>query len=173
VKEEVKKMNKGLAIFAVVSIFTLGFAADSHAGSSMVQIGFRDYDAANLLGSMVTTLDGEELGRILELEIDSLGHVVFALIVQNGLDEFPGRLVAVPFSALMISEAKSQPIRVVLDVDKEKFYTAPSFDTKYLDNPQWAIGLYRFFGQQPYWTEEEAGKAASSPRKGNYFFVYP
>ena len=166
-------MNKGLAIFAVVSLFSLGLGANSHAGSSMVQVGFREYDATNLLGSMVTTLDGEELGRILDLEVNSQGHVVFALIAQNGFDQFPGRLVAVPFSVLTIAEMKSQPILVVLNVDKEKFYTAPSFDTKYLDNPQWAIGLYRFFGQQPFWTEEETGKAASSPWQGNYYFVYP
>ncbi len=164
-------MNKGLAIFAIVSIISLGFAANSHAGSSMIQIGFREYDATNLVGSMVTTLDGEELGRILNLEINSQGQVVFALIVQNGLDEFAGRLVAVPFSALTIAETESQPILVVLNVDKEKFYTAPSFDTKYLDNPQWAIGLYRFFGQQPYWTEEEAGKVATGP--GQYLCAYP
>ena len=83
--------------------------------------------------------------------------MVFAIVIQNGLDEFPGRLVAVPFSALTISGAKSQEIRVVLKVDKEKFYNALSFDTKYLDNPQWATGLYRYFGQHPYWTEEETG----------------
>jgi hypothetical protein len=173
VKEEVEKMNKGLAIFAVVLIFSFGFAANSHAGDSRVQIGFGEYDVKNLLGSMVTTLEGEELGRNLDLEITSQGHVAFTLIAQNGFAEFPGRLVAVPFSVLTIAETKSQPILVVLNVDKDKFYTAPSFDTKYLDNPQWAVGLYRFFGQQPFWTEEESGKAASSPGQGNYYFVYP
>ena len=44
----------------------------------------------NYWWSMVTTLDGEELGRILDLEIDSQSHVVFAIVVQNGFDEFPG-----------------------------------------------------------------------------------
>ena len=42
-------MNKGLAIFAIVSIFSLGLAANSHAGSSLVQIGFTEYDATKLL----------------------------------------------------------------------------------------------------------------------------
>jgi sporulation protein YlmC with PRC-barrel domain len=156
--KEVIEMNKALAIFAVVFLLTLAFAADSHAGSSMIQIGFRGYDATKLVGSMVTTIDGEDLGRILDLELNSQEHVVFALIVQNGVDEFPGRLVAVPFSALTIAEETSKPILVLLNVDKENFYTAPSFDAKDLDNPQWVTGLYRFFGQQPYWTEEEPGK---------------
>ena len=65
---------------------------------------FMEYDVTKLLGFMVKTPEGEELGRILDLEIDSQGHVVFAIVIQNGLDEFPGRLVAVPFSALTISE---------------------------------------------------------------------
>ncbi len=32
---------------------------------------FMEYDPTKLLGSMVKTPDGEELGRILDLEIDS------------------------------------------------------------------------------------------------------
>jgi hypothetical protein len=154
-------MNKAPAIFAVFSVLSLGLAADSHAGSSMVQSGFTEYDSTKLVGSIVRTLEGDELGRISDLEIDSQGHVVLALILQNGFDDFSGRLVAVPFSALTISEAKSQQIQVGLNVAKEDFYTAPSFDSKDLDNPQWVTGLYRFFGQQPYWTEEEAGKVTT------------
>jgi len=151
-------MNKALTIFTVVFLLSLGFAANSNAGSPLVPIGFTKYDATKLLGSMVTTLGGEELGRILDLELNSHGQVIFALIVQNGFDEFPGRVVAVPFSALTIAEERSKPILVLLNVDKEKFYSAPSFDPKDLDNPQWATELYRFFGQHPYWTEEEAGR---------------
>ena len=118
-------MNKALAIVAVVFLLSLSFAADSDAGSSMAISGFTEYGSTRLLGSMVTTLDGEELGRILDLELNSQGQVVFALIVQNGFDEFPGRIVAVPFSALTIAEEKSKPILVLLNVDKENFYTAP------------------------------------------------
>ena len=166
-------MNKALAIFVFVFLLGSGFGVNAHAENSMIPIGFAEYDATKLLGSRLTTLEGEELGRILNLEINSQGHVVFALIVQNGFDEFPGRLVAVPFSALTIAEEKSRPILVLLNVDKEKFYTAPSFDNRYLDNPEWVTGLYRYFGQQPYWREEEVAKTAANPRQSNYYFVYP
>ncbi len=54
-------MNKALAIFAVVSLLSLGLAADSHARSSMGKIGFREYGSTTLVGSIVKTLDGEEL----------------------------------------------------------------------------------------------------------------
>ncbi len=157
--KEAIEMNKMLATVAVVFLLSMGFAADSHAGSSMIPIRFTEYDdATKLVGTMVTTLDGEDLGRILDLEIDSQGQVGLAVVVQNGVDEFPGRLVAVPFSALTIAGERSKPILVLLNVDKETFYTAPSFDPKDLDNPQWVTGLYRYFGQQAYWTEEEAAK---------------
>jgi sporulation protein YlmC with PRC-barrel domain len=81
-KKGVKEMNKALAIVAVVFLLSLSFAADSHAGSSMAISGFTEYGSTRLLGSMVTTLYGEELGRILDLELNSQGQVVFALIVQ-------------------------------------------------------------------------------------------
>jgi len=166
------EMNKTLAIFAVYSLLSLGLAADSHAGSSMAKRGFAEYDSTKLVGSIVRSLDGEELGRISDLEIDSQGHVILALILQNGSNGFSGRLVAVPFNALTISEAKSQQIQVRLNVEKEDFYTAPSFDSKDLDNPQWVTELYRSFGQQPYWTEEEAGKVPTSPSDNPCAYPY-
>lgn len=165
-------MNKTLAILVVIFVFRLGFAANSHAGSSIAIGGVTEYASTKLVGSMVTTLDGEELGRILDLEVDSQGHVVFALIAQNGFDEFPGRVVVVPFSALTIAETKSQPILIVLNVDKEKFYTAPTFDTNDLENPQWVTGLYRFFGEQPYWTEGAVEKAVPSPAQNLCSYPY-
>ena len=156
-------MNKALTIFAIFSLLSLGLAADSHAGASMAKNRLTEYGSTRLVGSIVRTLDGEELGRIFDLEINSQGHVVTALILQNGFDDFSGRLVAVPFSALTISEAKSQQVYVELNIPKEDFYTAPGFDSKDPDNRQWVNGLYRFLGQEPYWTEDEAGKVNISP----------
>ena len=166
-------MNKTLAILTAVTLLSLGLAANSHSGSSMATRGLTEYGSSKLVGSTVRSFDGEELGRILDLEIDTSGHVVFALVVQNGLDEFPGRLVAVPFSALTMWEAKSQPNEVELSVDKENFYTAPGFDPNDLDNLQWATEMYRFFGQQPYWAEsEETGKVSTRPSRDLCAYPY-
>ena len=156
-------MNKAIAIFAFVFLLSLGFAADSHAGSSMAKMRLTEYGTTQLLGLGVNTPNGEELGRIFDLEIDPQGHITFALVVQNGFEDFPGRVVAVPFSALTITKTKSQEIQVVLNVDKEKFYTAPNFSAKNLDNRKWAAEVYRFFGQQPYWIEEEVGNLCADP----------
>jgi len=129
-------MNKALAIFAVFSLLSLSLVSDSYAGSSMDKSGFTEYGSRKLVGSIVKTLDGKELGRIFDLEIDSQGHAVLALILQNGFDDFSGRLVAIPFSALTISKVKPQQIEVELNVPKENFYTAPSFGSRDLDNRQ-------------------------------------
>ena len=155
-------MNKVLAIFSFFSLLSLGFAIDSHSGSPMAQNGFPEYASTKLVGSIVKSLDGEQVGRILDLLIDSGGHVDFALILQNSIEGSPGKMVAVPFSALTISETTSRKIEVGLNVDKGTFYSAPDLKLEDLGNPQWAAGVYRYFGQQPYWTEEAVGETSTS-----------
>jgi hypothetical protein len=84
--------------------------------------------------------------------------VDFAIVSQPGFDEFPGRLIAVPFSSLRISKGGSDLTLAVLKADKEKFYEAPSWGERNLANRQQAASLDRYFGVRPYWTEE-TGKA--------------
>jgi len=150
-------MNKRWAVVAVVLVLGLGFATGSQA-RPMSQSGLRIYDTTKLIGSTVKSPDGVTLGQIFDLVVDSQGHVDFAIVSQPGFEEFPGRLVAVPFSSLMISEGKSQQAQVVLHADKEKFYEAPSWGDKNLADRQQAASLDRYFGVSPYWTEK-AGQA--------------
>jgi hypothetical protein len=148
-------MNKLVAMIAVLFVLSLGFAANSQA-KSMGQRGLTIYDSFNLVGQTVKSPDGVELGNIFDLVIDSQGHVDFAIVSQPGLKdepEFAGRLVAVPFSSLKISEVRSQQIHVVLNADKEKFYEAPDWGQENLANRQEAAYLDRYFGVRPYWTE--------------------
>jgi hypothetical protein len=150
-------MNKMWAVVAVVLVLGLGFAMGSQA-SPMGQSGLRIYDTTKLIGRTVKSPDGVTLGRIFDLVVDSQGHVDFAIVSQPGFEEFPGRLVAVPFNSLMISEGRSQQAHVVLKADKEKFYEAPSWGDRNLADRQEAASLDRYFGVSPYWTEE-TGKA--------------
>jgi len=164
-------MNKSLSMGAVILLLSLGFAGNSHAGSLPGHNGFREYDSTKLAGSMVKSLEGEDLGRILNLEVDSQGRVDFAVVVEGGFEEFPGRIVAVPFGNLMVSEGKSGQIRVTFNADKEEFYTAPDFNANDLDNRQWVTEMYRHFGEEPYWAEEATGKAATN--LGQYLCLPP
>ena len=151
-------MNKLLLVMTVLFVLSLGLATVSQA-RYMGQSGLTIYDSTKLIGLTVKSPDGVTLGQIFDLVVDSQGHVDFAIVSQPGFEEFPGRLVAVPFSSLMISEGGSHQTRVVLDADKEKFYEAPNWGDKNLANREQAASLDRYFGVQPYWTEE-TGNAA-------------
>jgi sporulation protein YlmC with PRC-barrel domain len=101
-----------------------------------------------LMGATVQPKDGKAEVRIDDLVIDSTdGRIAFLV-----LDRVPGRgnlEVAVPFGELSMKGNT-----FVLNTTGEKLGTAPSFD-QYSDmnNLKWAENVYRFFGQQPYWTE--------------------
>ena len=148
-------MNKLLSVIGVFFVLSLGFATGSQA-RAMGQSGLTIYDTSKLIGVTVQSRDGVTLGQIFDLVVDSQGHVDFAIVSQEGFEEFPGRLVAVPFSSLKISQGGSDQTLVVLKADKEKFYEAPSWGDKDLANRQQAAFLNRYFGVQPYWSKESA-----------------
>jgi len=150
-------MNKLLSVMGVLFVLSLGFATGSQA-RGMGQSGLTIYDTSKLIGVTVQSRDGVTLGQIFDLEVDSQGHVDFAIVSQPGFEEFPGRLITVPFSSLRISERGSAPTMAVLKADKEKFYEAPSWGERNLANRQQAASLDRYFGVRPHWTEE-TGKA--------------
>ncbi len=150
-------MNRILSIIGVLAILSFGFVASSQA-SSMVRRGFTTYDTTKLIGLTVRARDGVQLGQIFDLVVDSNGHLDFAIVSQPGFDEFPGRLVVVPFRTLMISEGKSGKISVVFNADKEKFYEGPDWGYENLSNMRQAASVDRYYGIQPYWSET-TGKA--------------
>ena len=79
----------------------------------------------------------------------SEGRIIFLV-----LSDVPGRstsLVAVPFSTLSARDGGA----LVLNTTQEQLALASSFDeSEDLNNPRRAGDIYRYFGQQPYWTEE-------------------
>ncbi len=146
-------MNRPVWVITGLIVLSLGFAPVLQA-KSIGQSALKEYDTTKLVGATVKARDGAELGRIFDLVIDTKGHVDFAVISQPGFEEFPGRLVAVPFGALKLSQEKSQEIQAVLKGDKEKFYEAPEWGDKNLSDRKEAASLDRYFGVRPYWTEE-------------------
>jgi sporulation protein YlmC with PRC-barrel domain len=153
----VEEMNKLFPVIGVFFVLSLGFVTGSQ-GRSMGQSGLTIYDTSKLIGVTVQSRDGVTLGQVFDLVVDSQGHVDFAIVSQPGFVEFPGRLIAVPFSSLRISKGESAPTLAVLKADKEKFYEAPSWGHRNLADRQQAASLDRYFGVSPYWTEE-TGKA--------------
>lgn len=145
-------MNKLLTGLSVVAVFGLALLANAYAMGSMHKNDMAmNYDVNRLIGTQVKNSEGEGLGSINDFVFDQGGRVIFAVLDHDS------RFVAIPFSALSISGATPEEAKVVLNVDKQKLDGAPEFDrTKAMADRTWAADIYRYFGQQPYWTEPEA-----------------
>ncbi len=122
---------------------------DRVAGNAASVAGFfGEKRVPALVGAIVPSIDGKATVRIEDLVIDSKdGHVVFAI-----LDHVPGRanaLLAVPFGELAVSHNG-----FVLNTTEQKLAVSSSFNESMdANNFSKAEDIYRFFGEQPYWTE--------------------
>jgi len=145
-------MNKMLMGLSGVAVLGLALVANAYAMGSMHKNDMAlNYDVNRLIGTQVKNSDGEVLGSINDFVFDKDGRVIFAVLDHDG------KYVAIPFSAFSISGAKPEEARVVLNVNEQKLDGAPEFDrTKAMTDRRWAGDVYRYFGQQPYWTEPEA-----------------
>lgn len=156
-------MNKMLIILGVVCFLGLGFGGISNAAGPIARGEFTTCEAVDLIGTEVKSPEGEVLGSISEFVFDPHGLPVLTILYQSDLDGLDvARHVAVPFTALSISEIRPGELNGILNIEKEKLFSAPSFDRKKdLNIARWT-DIYRYFGQQPYWTEEESEEAASA-----------
>jgi len=119
------------------------------ARPSILQSLFMGNTAPVLMGATVQSKNGKVAARINDLVIDSKdGHIAFLV-----LDRVPGRAeqVAVPFNELSMSGHV-----FALNTTGEKLEAAPSFnESADMGNREYAASVYRSFGVQPYWTEEQ------------------
>jgi sporulation protein YlmC with PRC-barrel domain len=97
-----------------------------------------------IVGTSVKNQQGEELGKIRDLVIDSQGHVPLAILTHGGFVGMGGKLVAVPFSALDFDQKGKD---FVLNSTQEKLDSAPVFKMSDLSHEKWPEEAYRFFGQ--------------------------
>jgi sporulation protein YlmC with PRC-barrel domain len=153
---------------ALTLVFLFGFAliaaTTADAAESMSKGYRRAYEAREIIGSPIRNDQGQYLGRIDDLVLDSNGRVDFAVLAEPGILGIRGKRMAVPFSALTYDPVKNH---LVLKISKERLETAPVFDSKNIADRRWTQDIYRFYGQQPYWTEEgTANPAAEKPAKG-------
>jgi sporulation protein YlmC with PRC-barrel domain len=108
------------------------------------------FESNELMGAEVQLPSGSAAGRINDFVIDSSdGRIVF--LVLSDVSERPTTLVAVPFSTLSVHGENV----FMVNTTGEQLALAPSFDESgNFENSRWAGDVYRYFGQQPYWTEE-------------------
>jgi sporulation protein YlmC with PRC-barrel domain len=118
---------------------------------SMTKGWNRPYAASEIVGTQVKNTQGKVLGKIDDLVFDDEGRISFAILGYGGFLGIDQNFVAVPITSF--SYAK-EPRHFLINTAKQDIQSAPIFSKKALDNPNWANGFYRYFGQQPYWTKE-------------------
>lgn len=121
---------------------------ESHEPMAQIWGKANRYD--QMLETSVKNQQGEGLGKINDLVIDSQGHVPLAILTHGGFWGMGGKLVAVPFSALKFDPRGKD---YVFNSTKEKLNSAPAFKITDLSDKKYPVDVYRFFGQHPYWTE--------------------
>ena len=119
---------------------------------SMTKGWNRPYEVTEIVGTRVRDPQGEEVGKIDDLVFDTEGRISFAIVGYGGFLGMGQKLVAVPVNSLSYGE---EPRHFVLNTSREKIQSAPLFSSKALDDPEWTKDVYRYFGQQPYWTKEK------------------
>ncbi len=109
------------------------------------------YKSSKLMGAEVQTPKGMNVAQIHDFVIDSSnGRIV--LLALSDVTGRPDTQVAVPFGALSRSDRNV----FVLNATEAKLASAPSFNTyEDLNNLKFAKNVYKYFGQQPCWTEGE------------------
>jgi hypothetical protein len=111
------------------------------------------------VGKEVKNTEGAHLGTVKDFVSDSEGRVSFAVVSQGGFLGFGEKKVAIPYSALSYDKEKQY---FTCAISKDRFANAPEFkDEAMLQDRSFAEEVYRYFGQQPYWTEESIGKSSS------------
>lgn len=107
------------------------------------------FETNKLMGAKVELRDGGAAGRINDFVIDpSDGRIAF--LVLSDVSGRSTELVAVPFG---IFSARGGDV-FVLDTTQEQLASARGFnESSDLSSTRWAGDVYRYFGQQPYWTE--------------------
>ncbi len=157
-------MKKALIMASIFFLVGLGITPHSNAAGVKAKGPGTTYETFDLRGTYVTNLKGEGLGRISDFVIDREGRIILAVLYREGkIANEDGKYVAVPFEALSISEPRPHEIKAVLNVGEEKVAKAPRFDvSKGLADRQSAADIYRYYGQQPYWTEKSSSMSPGS-----------
>ncbi|MGE0551121.1 MAG: PRC-barrel domain-containing protein [Kofleriaceae bacterium] len=113
----------------------------------------RTLGASTLTHDKVVNLEGHDIGKIEELMIDvTTGRVAYAVLSFGGFLGFGSKLFALPWSAITVDE---QNKRFVVNVTRDTLEKMPGFDKHHwpdLNDLEYATGVYRKWGANPYWT---------------------
>ncbi len=159
-------MEKIPAMILFVSLLGFSLASGpSYAAEPFSGGEHRVYGVSEMLGVNVKDPHGEDLGRVIDVVIDSHGNSAFAILSSNGFMGQDEKLVAIPFGTLSFSPDEKY---LVLNMSKKELESAPAFDKKDMRTLRWTQDSNRSFGIEPYWNEDHVpGPAIETPMKKN------
>lgn len=112
----------------------------------------RVLSASTLIGDSIRNAQGENLGDLKEIMLDTeTGCVAYAVVSFGGFLGIGDKYFAVPWEAIKVSPEEK---KLVMNVDKETFENAPGFDK---DNwpatpdKEFINRVHTHYGYQPYW----------------------
>ncbi len=110
--------------------------------------------ASSINGTEVVNLQGESLGDIKDIVIDTnSGRINYAVLSFGGFLGIGDKYFAMPWEAFTINQEDE---KFMLNVDKEKLEDAPGFDKDNWptnSNHDYLTSVYKHYGYQPYWQE--------------------
>jgi hypothetical protein len=140
-------MKRDYTLFIIGLILCLGvgllLGGAFFGGRSEVSWG-RAYAVSDIMGTFVKNPLGEEFGAVDDFVIDTNGRVAFAIM------SYGEKKIALPYGGLKYDREGKH---LVFDTTKDKLDTAMAFDKSMLENRESVEGIYKHFGQSPYWTE--------------------
>jgi sporulation protein YlmC with PRC-barrel domain len=127
-------------------------------GDESTPENLRIQKASEIMGRPVQNDRGEKLGEIKDLVIDPDRYrVSYAVLTFGGFLGMGDKLFAIPAGVLQMPGTGGY---AVLTVQTEQLKKAKGFDKDNwpnLSDVNVASGIYEFYGQRPYWTEDLRG----------------
>lgn len=146
-------MKSTLRAIGLALALIFGNAVANSMADGMMSRSAEASDTNDLLGAAVKDPQGGFLGIVTDFVKEPDGRVTFAILNFGKYEDYGegGRMVAVPFDTLSCA---GQDCR--LDSSYENLTSAPVFISKD-ELTEWKLAedIYRYFGVQPYWTEDE------------------
>jgi len=153
-------MKRTLLTAIIVLAFVLVYAS-----TELMACGMKGKpQVSKLIGAAVKNPEGDEVGVITDVMTDPESQAAFAIIAYGPEDLYGlgRRMIALPFAVLSCGG-----LDCVVNVEKERLDAAPYVTSKDdFTERTMAEGVYRYFGLQPYWTEEESYEMAPDVFRG-------
>lgn len=103
--------------------------------------------ASTMTGNPVKSLNGEDLGKIEEVMLDSTsGRILCAVLSFGGFLGMGDKLFAVPWAALSMNRTRDG---FILNADRSVLEQAPGFDKNDwpdFSDPAWSQGIHTHYG---------------------------